>query len=82
MNTGQAAQHILLIKVAGRRYRAFSIIMHYPKSIEMQQELAKKVAAVHAQTVIEKIKSMPCPIEQKEALIDAIKEVHQNEDGA
>lgn len=48
----------------------------------MQQELAKKVAAVHAQTVIEKIKSMPCPIEQKAALIDAIKEVHQNEDGA
>ena len=58
------------------------VIMHYPTTPEKQEELSKKVAAVHAQTVIEKIKSMPCPIEQKAALIDAIKEVHQNEDGA
>lgn len=56
--------------------------MHYPKSIEKQQELSRRVAAVHAQTVIEKIKSMSCPVEQKAALIDAIKNIHQNEDGA
>lgn len=56
--------------------------MHFPKNIEMQRELSKRVAVVHAQTVIEKIKSMSCPVEQKAKLIDTIKHIHQNEDGA
>lgn len=56
--------------------------MYYPKSIEMQKDLSKKVATAHAQTVIEKIKSMPCPIEQKAKLIDTIRKVHKTEDGA
>lgn len=54
--------------------------MHYPQTTEMQRELSKKVAAVHAQTVIEKIKSLTCPVEQKAALIDAIRHIHQDED--
>lgn len=52
---------------------AFSIIIHYPKEGGTQRELAKKVAGVHAQTVIEKVRSMPCPTEQKARLIDAVK---------
>ena len=58
------------------------VIMHYPAGPEMQAALSKQVAAVHAQTVIENIKSMPCPVEQKGELIEAIKRIHQQRDGA
>ena len=53
------------------------VIMHYPTTPEKQEELSKKVAAVHAQTVMEQIKAMPCPVEQKAELIEAIKRIHQ-----
>ena len=56
--------------------------MHYPTTPEKQAELSKKVAAVHAQTVMEQIKAMPCPVEQKAELIEAIKRIHQQRDGA
>ena len=58
------------------------VIMHYPKTPEKQEELSKKVAAVHAQTVMERIRSMPCPVEQKAELIEAIIRIHQQRDGA
>ena len=38
----------------------------------MQRELAKRVAVVHAQTVMEKLAALSCPVEQKVQLIDAI----------
>ena len=50
-----------------------SIIVHYPEGEEAQKELGKKVADVHAQTVIEIVKSMSLPVEQKVRLINAIK---------
>jgi len=50
-----------------------SVIIHYPEDKKAQQDLARKVADVHAQTVIEKIRSMSYPTEQKIKLIDAIK---------
>lgn len=56
--------------------------MHYPASSEKQRELAKKVAAVHAQTVMEMLKSMSFPVEQKAAMIEAIREIHKKEDSA
>ena len=55
--------------------------MHYPTTPEKQEELSKKVAAVHAQTVMEQIKAMPCPVEQKAELIEAIKRIHQQRYG-
>ena len=58
------------------------VIMYYPATQENQKELSKKVAAVHAQAVMERIKSMPCPIEQKAELVEAIKRIHQQRDGA
>lgn len=57
----------------------FSVIVHYPKSIEKREELAKQVASVHAQTVIEYLKSMTCPAEQKSKLIESAKKVHKDE---
>lgn len=78
-NIGQSFQHTLLTKGFDRRYSIFRLIMHYPKTVEMQRELAKKVVAVHAQTVIERIKSMSCSTEQKLALIDAVIGKSKNE---
>lgn len=58
------------------------IIVHFPEDREMQRELSKRVATVHAQTVIEKIKTMSCPADQKVELINAIKKYIKSEDGA
>ena len=58
------------------------VILHYPATPENQKELSKKVAAVHAQMVVEQIRSMSCPAEQKAELVEAIKRIHQQRDGA
>ena len=42
------------------------VIMHYPTTPEKQEELSKKVAAVHAQRVMEQHKANHGPVEQKE----------------
>lgn len=47
-------------------------IVHYPETEEMQRELAKRLAIVHAQTVMEKLATLSCPLDQKLQLIDAI----------
>ena len=60
----------------------FKITVHYPNDEKKKTELAKKVSAVHAQTVIEKIKSMSCPMEQKAEMINKIIQIHKNKDGA
>ena len=52
----------------------FSVIIHYPEGEEAQKELAKKVADVHAQTVIEMIRAMSLPVEEKVRLIHAVKD--------
>lgn len=58
------------------------VVMHYPAAPEKREALSKKVAAVHAQTVMEQIKAMPCPVGQKVKLIEAIKRIHQQRDSA
>ena len=58
------------------------VIMHYPTAPEKLEEISKEVAVVHAQTVMEQIKAKPCPVEQKAELIEAIKRIHQQRDGA
>ncbi len=48
------------------------IIVHYPKEPDRLHELQKKVAAVHAEAVVRRIKSIPCPKDQKEKLLQEI----------
>lgn len=60
------------VKTVRRDDSDFRVIMHYPESEEMKRELAKRVAAVHAQTVMEKLSTLSCPVEQKAQLLDAI----------
>lgn len=57
------------------------VVLHIPDTEESARELSKKVAAVHAQTVLEQIKATPCPAEQKTKLLDTIKQLRQKEDG-
>lgn len=45
----------------------------------MQRELARRVAVVHAQTIMEKLATLSCPLDQKLQLIDAILEKRRGE---
>lgn len=45
----------------------------------MQRELAGRVAIVHAQTIMEKLATLSCPLDQKLQLIDAILEKRRGE---
>lgn len=49
-----------------------NIIVHYPDSEEAKRELERRVAVVHAQSVVQKVKSLSCPLGQKLALLDAV----------
>jgi hypothetical protein len=48
------------------------IIVHYPQTLENQQELEKRVAIVHAQSVSKYIERLTCPTKQKAMLFDEI----------
>jgi len=56
-----------------------NIIVHYPESEEAKQELAKRVAIVHAQAIVQRVKSLSCPLTQKIALLDAVIEKIKDE---
>ena len=48
------------------------VIVHFQNSKQGQEELAKRVATVHAQMIHSYISRLECPTEQKVALLDAI----------
>lgn len=41
----------------------------------MQEELAKRVATIHAQAILEAVRQLDCPTEQKVELISAVQEL-------
>lgn len=49
-----------------------NVIVHYPKTIEGQRELSKRVADVHADMVNQHIKKLNCPSDQKIQLLNAV----------
>lgn len=53
---------------------SMEVIIHLPRSKEGQEELAKRVATVHAQLIYNYISRLECSTEQKVALLDAIQE--------
>ena len=56
---------------------SMEVIIHLPRSKEGQEELAKRVATVHAQLIYNYISRLECSAEQKVALLDAIqKNIH------
>lgn len=48
------------------------IIVHEPTSLDGKTELARRVADVHAQVVLRRIKELNCPTNQKLELLDAV----------
>ena len=55
-----------------RKSAPINVIVHYPKTIEGQRELAERVAGVHASFVNQHIKKLNCPSDQKVQLLDAV----------
>ena len=48
------------------------MIVHYPKTEAGKEELARRVATVHAESVTAKINRLNCPTKQKLELVDAV----------
>ncbi len=55
-----------------RKSAPINVIVHYPKTIEGQRELAERVAGVHSDMVNQHIKKLNCPSDQKVQLLDAV----------
>ena len=55
-----------------RRQQPVKIVLYYPKTADSRLELSKRVAAVHADAVLARLKALHCPESQKRALLDAI----------
>jgi len=51
------------------------IIIYYPKRKALQEELSKRVATIHAQAILDKVRELPCPVYQKVALIEAVQDL-------
>jgi len=60
------------VRGIARKSDPINLIIHYPRTIEGQRELAERVAGVHADMVRQYIKKLNCPSEQKVQLLDAI----------
>ena len=58
-----------------------NVIVYYPKTEEGKEELARRVADVHAAAVNQRLKSLNCHTSQKLALLDAVIETRKKESG-
>lgn len=54
------------------RSQPINIIVYAPKTPAGKDALAKRVAEVHAEHVMRTIKNLTCPLQQKNALLDAV----------
>ena len=55
-----------------RRQQPVKIVLYCPKTADSRLELSKRVAAVHADAVLARLKALHCPEAQKRTLLDAI----------
>lgn len=55
-----------------RRSAPIQVVMHYPSTEAGRQELARRVASVHADAVNRKIQKLTCPMQQKQRLLTAV----------
>ena len=55
-----------------RKMTPISVIVHFPTTEEGKEELARLVSDVHAAAVIQRIKELNCPTQQKLDLLDAV----------
>ena len=66
----------------GKKSAPVNVIFYYPKTEEVQQELAQRIASVHANFVLQYIRKLNCPSWQKEQLLDAVIESSKQADTA
>ena len=62
-----------------RKMAPIHVIVYYPKTEAGKEELARRVADVHAAAVNQRLKSLNCPTSQKLALLDAVIETKERE---
>ena len=55
-----------------------NVIIHYPKTRQGIEKLECKVASVHVEVVKSYIKQLPCPKEQKLALLKSVQDDLKN----
>ena len=55
-----------------RKMAPINVIVYYPKTEEGIEELARRVSDVHAAAVNQRLKSLNCPTQQKQELLDAV----------
>lgn len=55
-----------------RKMAPINVIVYYPKTEEGKEELARRVSDVHATAVNQRLKSLNCPTQQKQELLDAV----------
>lgn len=55
-----------------KKHGPVNVIFYYPKTKAGKEELARRVAEVHADAVIRRIKALNCPTSQKLELLDAV----------
>ena len=55
-----------------RKMAPIRVIVHSPRTEEGRAELARRVADVHANAVMQRIKELECPDQQKMDLLDAV----------
>ena len=55
-----------------RKTPPIKIIVHYPQTKQGKQELAQRLADVHADAVVSAINKLDCPLKQKLNLLQAV----------
>lgn len=55
-----------------KKHGPVEVVIYYPKTEAGKEELARRVAEVHADAVIRRIKELNCPTSQKLELLDAV----------
>ncbi len=55
-----------------RKHVPVNILVHHPSTDTGREELARRVAQIHADAVTARIQHLNCPAEQKMQLLDAI----------
>lgn len=55
-----------------RKMAPVNVIVYHPITEAGREELARRVSDIHAASVIQRLKSLNCPTQQKLALLDAV----------
>ena len=55
-----------------RKPTPVNLIVYRPRTEQEQTELARRIAGIHAETVLRQVQELSCPAEQKRELLDAV----------